>query len=140
MASTPLDDATYINLRSYRRDGSPVDTPIWQAPLDGHLVAYTDGRSYKVKRLRRNRRVQAARCTVRGAVLGPWLDGSTELVERGSALERRAYVALRKKYGWLIRIGSLLSFFSGRQKHRQVLRITLDGFGAGATRAEPGVE
>ena len=38
MDSTPLDDAKYISLRSYRRDGAPVDTPVWQAPLDGKLV------------------------------------------------------------------------------------------------------
>lgn len=48
MSSTPLDDATYVSLRTYRRNGSPVDTPVWQAPLQGYLVADTDGRSYKV--------------------------------------------------------------------------------------------
>jgi len=128
--STPLDDAKYINLRTYRRNGTAVDTPIWQAPLNGQLVAYTDGRSYKVKRLGRNDRVQVARCNVRGDLRGPWLDGRCEIVARGSELERQAYAALRQKYGLMFATGLLFSKLAGRRQHHRILAITLDGSAA----------
>lgn len=127
MSDTGIDAATYINLRSYKRDGNPVDTPVWQAPLDGKLMVFTDGTSFKVKRIGRNPRVQVARCDVRGKLLGPWLDGSCELVEVGSELEREAYRVLTGKYGLLMRLGTVFSTLAGRAKRRRVLRIALDG-------------
>ena len=71
---TVLDDARFINLLSFKRDGSGVETPVWAATLHGKLVIYTNGDSYKVKRIQRNPSVQVARCDVRGKLLGPWHD------------------------------------------------------------------
>ena len=125
MERTPLDDAKYISLRSYRRDGSPVDTPVWQAPVDGKLLVFTDGRSFKVKRIRRNAKVQVARCDVRGKVLGPFFDGICELVPEGSELEVQAYQALNRKYGLIMRMGTVFATLFGRVKRRRVLCIAL---------------
>ena len=125
MATTPLDDAKYISLRSYRRDGTPVDTPVWQAPLDGKLVVFTDGTSYKVKRIGRNPQVQVARCDMRGKVLGPFMDGTCEIVPLGSELERQAYRALNHKYGLVMRLGTVFATLFGRVKRRRVLCIAL---------------
>lgn len=124
--ATPLHDAQYISLRTYRRDGTPVDTPIWQAPLEGRLVAYTDGRSFKVKRLQRNDRVQVARCDIRGRLEGPWFDGRCEIVERGSEFEKRAYQALRRKYGLVFATGLIFSTLARRRQYHRVLAIALD--------------
>ena len=67
MSPTPLDDAKYINLRTFKRDGGAVDTPVWCAPLDGKLVVFTLRESLKVKRIQRNPKAQAARknCSTR---------------------------------------------------------------------------
>ena len=73
---TPLDRARYINLKSFKRNGDGVNTPVWCAPLDGKLVIFTLRDSYKVKRIARNAQVQVARCDARGKLLGEWLDGS----------------------------------------------------------------
>ena len=65
-----LEEATYVSLRSYKRDGGAVDTPVWAAPLDGALVVFTLRDSFKVKRIRRDPRVMVAPCGVFGAVSG----------------------------------------------------------------------
>jgi len=123
--STPFDRVPYISLRSYRKDGSAVDTPVWCAPLDGKLVVFTLNDSYKVKRVARNPRVQVAKCDVRGKLLGPWVDGECHQVDKGSELERRAYEALTRKYGLTMRLGNFFSALAGRMKKRVVLEIAL---------------
>jgi uncharacterized protein len=123
--STPFDASEYINLRSWKRDGTPVDTPVWVATVEGKLVVFTLRESYKVKRVRRNPRVQVAACDVRGKLLGPWHDGSCHVVE-DKGEETRAYAALTRKYGWKMRIGNFFSALSGRMKRRMVLEIAVE--------------
>ena len=61
-------------LVTYRRDGTPVPTPVWAAPAGGTLYVRSERNSGKVKRLRRDPRLLVAPCTVRGRPLGPPLD------------------------------------------------------------------
>jgi uncharacterized protein len=123
---TPLDDAKYINLATYRKNGTLVETPVWTAPLDGKLVVFSLRESYKVKRVANNPAVRVARCDVRGKLLGDWLDGTCRLVVDPDH-EKRAYAALRKKYGMTMRLGDVLSSLTGRIKRRVVLEIALSG-------------
>ena len=125
MAHTAFDGDEYISLRSYKRDGSAVDTPVWCAPLQGKLVIFTLQESYKVKRVARNPKVQVAKCDVRGKLLGPWSDGTCAAVEGLSAHEADAYAALTRKYGLKMRVGNLLSSLTGRRKRRVVLEVAL---------------
>jgi PPOX class probable F420-dependent enzyme len=122
--STPLDRVPYISVRSYKRDGGAVDTPVWSAPLDGKLVIFTLRESFKVKRIAREPRVQVAKCDVRGALLGPWHDGSCRAVTDAEH-EARAYAALRSKYGWKMYMGDFFSSLVGRRKRRLVMEITV---------------
>ena len=124
--STPFDDAKYVSLRSYRKDGSPADTPVWVAPLDGKLMIFTLDDSYKVKRIARNPAVALATCDVRGQNLGEWKSGRCIAVERGSDEERRAYASFNRKYGLVMRLGTLMSTIVGRVRKRLVLAVTLD--------------
>lgn len=121
---TALDDAEYVNLRSYRRDGSGADTPVWVAPWQGKLAVFTLRESYKVKRIRREPRVQVARCDVRGKLRGPWLDGRARIVT-DHAEERAAYAQFNEKYRLRMRIGTVFSTLVGRAKRRVILEITL---------------
>jgi uncharacterized protein len=121
-----LADAKYFSLRSFKKDGAAVDTPVLFAALDGRYMLFTDGTSYKVKRIRRNPRVQVARCNMRGKVLGPWLSGSARAVENEPALVARAYAALNAKYGLMMRLGTLLSTLGGRVGRRLILEIALE--------------
>jgi len=91
--STSLDQAEYISLRSYKRDGGAVDTPVWCAPLDDKLVIFTLRETYKVKRVQRNPKVQVARCDVRGGLLGPWQEGTCRAVDEPNVKRPRVCVA-----------------------------------------------
>jgi PPOX class probable F420-dependent enzyme len=117
MAKSPC-----LNLRSFRKDGTPVDTPLWVVSLDDGLGSYTDDRSYKVKRLRRNPRVEVAACDVWGKCSTPWYPALCRIVEEPSQRER-IFTAIKGKYGihWKMSLwGSLLT---GRVKHRVVLQF-----------------
>lgn len=124
-SAIPFADAKYVNLRSFKRDGSPVDTPVWFATLGDRIVVFTDGTSYKVKRIRRNPKVELARCDARGRVLGPWLPGQCRIVEEPE-LVSRAYDALNAKYGWLMRLLTVFSTIAGRVNRRLILEVALD--------------
>ncbi len=121
---TPLDDARYVNLLSFKRDGNGVETPVWAAPLDGKIVIYTGADSYKVKRIRRNPKVRVARCNARGKLLGPWLDGSCVIVEDG-AHRARIMDALTRKYGWQVRVLNFFAGIAGRREKRAYLEVTI---------------
>ena len=125
-AAIPFADAKYVNLRSFKRDGSPVDTPVWFATVDGRVVIFTLGDSYKVKRIRRNSKVELARCDARGGLLGPWLPGQARPVEGEPELVARSYAALNAKYGLMMRVGTLFSTLVGRVKKRLILEVTMD--------------
>ena len=114
-----------MNLRSYRKDGSAADTPVWVASLDDKLVVFTLRHTYKVKRIRSNPKVQLAKCDKRGKLLGEWVDGTCRAVDDDPEYDRRAYAALTAKYGLMMRLGTLGSRLSGRIKKRLILEITL---------------
>jgi PPOX class probable F420-dependent enzyme len=60
----------YLSLTTYRRDGTPVSTPVWFVEEDGRLFVITAASSYKAKRLRRNPAAMVAPCTARGVPTG----------------------------------------------------------------------
>jgi PPOX class probable F420-dependent enzyme len=125
-SSDSFSDSKYFSLRSFKKDGGPVDTPVWFAPLEQHWVIFTDGTSYKVKRIRRNPRVQVARCDMRGKVLGPWVSGTARIVENEPERSERAYQALNAKYGLIMRLGTVMSALAGRRSRRLILEIAID--------------
>ena len=125
-ADPSLDQAKHFSLRSYKKDGNPVDTPVWFAKVGERYVVFTDGTSYKVKRIRRNPKVQIARCDMRGNVLGPWHSGQCRPVESEPDLVARAYAALNAKYGLAMRLGTFFSTLAGRVGRRLILEVALD--------------
>ncbi|MGP0108790.1 MAG: pyridoxamine 5'-phosphate oxidase family protein [Acidimicrobiales bacterium] len=63
-----LDEQEYILLTTFRRDRTPVATPVWVVPLeDGRLGFWTSSGSTKAKRLAHTGRVTVQPCDVRGA-------------------------------------------------------------------------
>ena len=52
----------YISLVSFKRDGTPVATPLWFVVDGERLLAITDAHSAKVKRIRRDPEVTVAPC------------------------------------------------------------------------------
>jgi uncharacterized protein len=84
-------------LVTYRRDGTPVPTPVWAAEAGGRLYVRSERTAGKVKRLRRDRRMLVAPCTVRGRPLGaPFEATATVLAPTQEPLAERALAA---RYG-----------------------------------------
>ena len=115
---------SYISLRTFKRDGNGVDTPVWFAESDGKLYVFTEGEAYKVKRLRRSSRAQVAACSMMGAVTGAWRDATAYIVDDPQVIAR-AYRVLHAKYGWQMTLVDLLSRLTGRIGKRAILEITL---------------
>ena len=61
-----FQDAKFIMLTSYRRDGTGVPTQMWCVYHEGRLYVRTDSTSYKVKRIANNSKVDVAPCDFRG--------------------------------------------------------------------------
>src|SRR2546426_11200631 len=113
----PFVDQRYLNLESVKRDGTPVQTPVWFAEDQGVLYVYTLANAGKVKRIRRNPRMRLAPCTMRGKVIGPWVEAEATIVDATAVAHGHAL--LRHKYGWLKGMGDLFS----RLLHRERLVI-----------------
>ena len=58
----------FVSLTTYRKDGTPVATPVWVASTPEGLVVTTPAGSHKVKRLRRRPEASVQPCSRRGAV------------------------------------------------------------------------
>jgi PPOX class probable F420-dependent enzyme len=121
-----LGDETYLNLASYRRDGREVRTPVWVARDGADLVVYTNGRSGKVKRIRRSGRVRLAACDARGKLRGDWVEARATLRDDPSALAR-GIDAIQRKYGWQAQLVMLGARLFGRWRDRAVIEIRVPG-------------
>jgi uncharacterized protein len=94
-----LSRARYALLRSFRRDGTPVDTPIWFG-LDGDALLFRTKVGPKTRRLATRRDVELAACDYRGRVR----PGATTVAGRATVLSgadaERANRVLHRRYGW----------------------------------------
>lgn len=70
----------YLSITSFRRDGTPVASPVWFAEGDGRLLVQTDAASGKVKRIRRDSAVQIAICSASGRLRGEHVPAVAELL------------------------------------------------------------
>jgi PPOX class probable F420-dependent enzyme len=57
-----------INLITYRKDGTPVSTPVWHVADGNTVTTVSAADAWKVKRIRRNPRVEVVACDIRGKV------------------------------------------------------------------------
>ncbi len=120
-----LQAAPYVSLRTYRKSGAAVDTPVWSAPGDDDaLYIFSAGQAGKVKRLRNTARAQVAVCDVRGKLLGEWLEAEGELVSEPAQIEA-ALAALRAKYGWQMWLADVGAKLTGKFNQRAYIRVTL---------------
>jgi len=124
------DDERYLSLATFRRSGAEVRTPVWFACAPGSngrlLWIYTNGKSGKVKRIRRDAKARVAACDVRGRVHGEWLDARARLVD-GDAAQQPAFAALLAKYGWQMRALKLAAQLGGRWGDRTIVAVELRG-------------
>mgnify|MGYP001222922535 CR=1 FL=1 len=120
-----LANAKYVSFTTFRKDGTPVSTPVWFAPLGDRFVFMSNDNVGKTKRL-----VRA--CDVRGRVEEgtPTFTG-TAVVVRDDAGQASARAAVEKKYGLLAKGFALASLVGKvipalRPAPRAAIIVTLD--------------
>jgi uncharacterized protein len=104
-----IADGKYVSLTTFKKDGTPVATPLWGARDGEQLLLWTTTESWKVKRIRRNADVTIAPCSARGKIEGDAIAGTAEILDDAGTEKARAAIA--SKYGimgWLTVKGSSL--------------------------------
>jgi PPOX class probable F420-dependent enzyme len=128
-----LAKAKYVSLTTFKKDGTPVATPVWLAREGDRLVVLTGPTAGKVKRIRNGGRVRVAPCDMRGRVNGDAVDGTATLQDAAGTAATHA--AIKRRYG----IQARLAYWredrrakrNGASAH-QGIAIHLDGDGASA--------
>ena len=101
---TTLAKEPFINVTTFKRDGTAVATPVWCAGKNGSLLVFTEADSGKVKRIRHDPHVTVAPCSFRGTPRGPAAEADATVA--GGTEEVEALLA--RKYGWMWRGYGLL--------------------------------
>jgi uncharacterized protein len=104
----------YLNLETYRKNGTAVATPVWFAEGPGVIYIYSLANAGKVKRIRNIPRVRVMPCDIRGNPKGEWVEARARILDAAEA--ERAHKLLDKKYGLIKRIGGLYSRLMKRER------------------------
>jgi PPOX class probable F420-dependent enzyme len=91
-----LKNRRYISLTTFKRDGTPVSTPVWVVSDDGErLLVWSAAKTWKVRRIQRDPRVLVAPSNFRGKERGERLEAAARVIAYPQIDE-----LLRRKYGW----------------------------------------
>ncbi|BCO52639.1 MULTISPECIES: PPOX class F420-dependent oxidoreductase [Mycobacterium avium complex (MAC)] len=116
-----LDGSRYALLRSFRRDGTAVDTPIWFA-FDGDGLVFRTKVGPKTRRLAARGDVELVACDYRGRVRpgdrAPWVPGRATVLSGADA--ERANRVLHRRYGWQWNIVPLIKVPGVTNVHRDL--------------------
>ena len=104
-------DQKYVNLETYKKDGTPVRTPVWFM-IDGDIVyVVTREKTGKVKRLKNNQNIRIVPCSFKGKPESEWIKGIAQNVTGEEA--EKAIKLRKKKYGFSARLTGLFSSQKG---------------------------
>ena len=88
-----------VLLTTFRRDGTPVATPVSLAVEGDHGYVRTFASSGKFKRIRNDPTVEVAPSTFRGQATGPALRGRVRILDGAEAGHARTLI--ERKHPWL---------------------------------------
>ena len=115
-------DQKYINLETYKKDGTPIRTPVWFVIDKDLIYVITRDSTGKVKRLANNQDVQIVSCSFKGEPKNEWIKGKVEKItgkEADVAIKHR-----KKKYGMSAR---LIGLFTSQKGNLVVYSIKIMG-------------
>jgi len=115
-------DQKYINLETYKKDGTPVRTPVWFVIDNDLIYVITRESTGKVKRLKNNHDVRIVLCSFKGEPKNEWIKGKAEKItgkEADTAIKLR-----KKKYGMSAR---LIGLFTSQKGNLVVYSIKIMG-------------
>ncbi|MCX5254169.1 PPOX class F420-dependent oxidoreductase [Streptomyces canus] len=118
MDDTPLERlgaGKYLLLTSFRKNGTPVATPVWVVRDGDALGVWSAADAWKVKRIQARADVLVGPCDLRGNPTGDQIPATAEICDAATTARYRQLLA--RKYG----IVGRLSLFGSR------LRRGVDG-------------
>jgi uncharacterized protein len=116
-----INDEKYMLLTTYRKDGTPVSSPVWVVDLaDGTIGFWTSSGSGKAKRLANSERVTVQACDVRGRPKkgSSPLEGTAKLVT-GPQYETIVQ-KVHQKYGFTTKITKFLQKVGNAFKGKKI--------------------
>lgn len=129
-AVTALAAEKFVSLTTFKKDGSPVASPMWIGrDADGdHVFFWTPADSWKAKRARNNPEVIMAPCSRGGKVRqgAVQVHGVAEVIADPATVARYADV-IRRQYGIEFHVVTFIErvLARGRKPPRLILRIAL---------------
>ena len=115
-------ESEYINLITYKKDKSPVTTPVWVADFSNSLVITTSLNAGKVKRVRNNGKATIYITNQNGSKkLSESLDLKASLIE-DTELKKQAADLIRKKYGMMAKM-----IMKGPDEQRAIIKLEEKG-------------
>jgi len=116
-----LAEEKYLALTTYKRDGTPVTTPVWAAPIDGGKIGFwTSSGSGKAKRLAHTSKVVVQPCNARGNLKeGTTPTDATAEVVTGPQLEE-IRKEIKAKYGFMCHLTKFFAKVGGVLKRKQI--------------------
>ena len=115
-------EVQYINLETFKKDGTKVTTPVWVAQQNNSLVVTTGKNAGKVKRIRNNGKAIIYTTNQSGSK-----KLSEELEVKGSILsdedlKTEAVTILKKKYGMMAKM-----MLKGPNENRSIIVLEEKG-------------
>ncbi|MGW4349485.1 PPOX class F420-dependent oxidoreductase [Streptomyces sp. NPDC004690] len=118
-----LGAGKYLLLTSYRKNGTPVSTPVWVVRDGAALGVWTVADSYKVRRIRNRADVLVGPCDVRGNPTGDQIPATAEITDPATTARYRGLIA--RKYGIVGRLTLLGSRLRRGERGTVGIRVTL---------------
>ncbi|PJE09193.1 MAG: PPOX class F420-dependent enzyme [Mycobacterium sp.] len=113
--------AQYILLTTFTKDGRPKPVPVWAAVDGDRLLVITEGKSWKVKRIRNTPHVQLAICDMRGRPKSDSIDGTAAILDKSQT--KIVYDAIGKRYGIIGKVFNLFSRLRGGMENNVGLEL-----------------
>ena len=113
--------AQYVLLTTFTKDGRPKPTPIWAANDGDRLLMITQGKSWKVKRIRNTPRVTLAICDMQGHPKGEAIDATASILDASQT--GLVYDAIGREYGIVGKVFNLFSKLRGGMKNNVGLEV-----------------
>ena len=104
-------DQKYINLETYKKDGTYVRTPVWFVINNDLIYVITRDSTGKVKRLKHNQDVRIVLCSFKGEPKSEWIKGKAQNITGDEA--DKAIKLRKKKYGMSARLIGLFTSQKG---------------------------
>ena len=113
----------FLNLETFKKDGSGVKTPLWFVAHEGVLYMRTPLSTWKVKRIRNNPMVRVVPSDARGEPKGVWITGQAKIYRE----QEMAWIndLVIEKYGLMKRMMDVLSWVRGERGRFAVIAVQL---------------